>query len=318
MGRRLVQLLIRALLMGLLLGTLTWMVGLNPDFRTGALICTIFAAVMWSGFELSLPFYRPRRGKPPDRETLRTMARASLLYLALLALSVALTRLATGVNLIAHPIAAALTFCLGFAVTNFIMAKHAFQDLLEAEGARAKAEARAGLLALQSQLQPHTLFNALNTIAALIPEDPGKAEAGAEALSRLLRRIMAAFERERWTLAEEFSVLEDLLALERLRFGERLQAQLDLDPAEAEREIAPLLLLPLVENALKHGFRPKVGPCSLNISARAGVIRVEDDGVGRKPEAPEGLGLRTVRERLDGLTLGWPRVDRGCAVELRR
>ena len=316
MLRDLLRLLPRTLALGLLLGALLWAAGLSRDASMGILISIIFATVMWGGFELLHPLYEPRKGRPAQREALRSMALISGLYLALLALCVALVRWTTGVNLVAHPVVATVTFCVGYAVTNFMMAKHALVDLLEMERAKAQAEARAGLLALQSQLQPHTLFNALNAIAALIPEDPTRAEAATEALSRLLRRLMTAFERERWTLAEEFSVLEDLLTLERHRFGERLRVTLDLDPTEAAREVPPLLLLPLVENALKHGFRPKVGVCTLRVGARGGRVRVEDDGVGRDPGAAEGLGLRTVRERLEGARLHWPAVASGCVAEL--
>lgn len=319
MWRRLLTILPKALLLGLGLGVGMRFTGLSPDLWIGVGICLIFSMVMWGGFHLSHPFLDPRPGRPPGREAMRTMGLISLLYVGLLALCVGLIRLAFGINLFAHPVVATVTFTIGFAVTNFITAAHAVSELLEAQEARAKAEARAGLLALQSQLQPHTLFNALNGIAALIPEDPLKAEAATEALSRLLRRIMEAFEKDRWSLKEEFSVLEDLLSLERMRFGARLRAHLELDPASEAQEVPPLLLLPLVENALKHGFRPKVGPCSLNVRARNGVIQVEDDGVGCTAGVVEGVGLRTVRERLEaeGGGLAWVQVDQGCVIEVR-
>ena len=316
MWKRFLDVLPRATALGLGLPLVQRLTGLTPSLRISIDSRASFSVVMWAGFHLLHPIFEPRLDRPVEGEALRLMGLITLVYLGLLALSVGLVRLTTGLNLLAHAGIAAITFCIGYAVTLFMVAKASLVDFLHAEHARAKAEARAGLLALQSQLQPHTLFNALNTIAALIPEDPTRAEAATEALSRLLRRIMAAFERERWSLAEEFSVLEDLLALERLRFGSRLRAELDLDPAEAEREVSPLLLLPLVENALKHGFRPKVGPCTLRVVARAGRVRVEDDGVGRDPSAPEGLGLRTVRERHEGARLRWPEVASGCAVEL--
>lgn len=318
MWRNLLKLLIKPLILGVVLGVLMKWTGLNPGYRINILICTTFSVVMWCGFELTYPLYNPRRGGSPEWEAMRCMAVISVIYVGLLAVSVGLIRALTHINLVAHSSVAALTFCIGFAVTQFMIAKSALVDFLEAERGKAKAEARAGLLALQSQLQPHTLFNALNGIAALIPEEPAKAEAATEALSRLLRRIMEAFEREHWTLQEEFSVLEDLLALERMRFGARLSTKLELDPQEAARAIPPLLLLPLVENALKHGFRPQVGPCTLNVIARGKVVRVEDDGVGRDPDAPEGLGLRTVKERLEaeGGDLAWLETPRGCTVEL--
>ena len=131
--------------------------------------------------------------------------------------------------------------------------------------------------------------------------------------------MLSALEQPAWPLREEFQLLEHLLRLEELRFGERLRFELVLEPAMAETAVPPLLLLPLVENALKHGFRPKVGPCHLRVEAAAGTIRIQDDGEGRAPDAAEGLGLRTVRERLEasGGALTWPTVAQGCAVEVR-
>jgi LytS/YehU family sensor histidine kinase len=319
MARDLLKLLPKTLVMGMVLGVLMKWSGLSPEYTSSIQVCTIFSVVMWGGFELTHPFYRPRKSGSPEREAMRCMGLVSVIYVGLLLIAAGLVRVTTRINLMIHPSVAALTFCIGYAVTQFMIAKSALVDFLQAERDKTKAEARAGLLALQSQLQPHTLFNALNGIAALIPEEPAKAEAATEALSRLLRRIMEAFEREHWTLKEEFSVLEDLLALERMRFGDRLSTSLELDPEEAARKISPLLLLPLVENALKHGFRPQVGPCALKVVARGGSVRVEDNGVGRDPLAADGLGLRTVKERLEttGGTLSWPETLRGCAVELR-
>jgi sensor histidine kinase YesM len=241
------------------------------------------------------------------------------LYALLLGIAIGLVRLSTGVNLLDSRITVLLTGMAGLAASGVIATKETVEHHVQVQRDLAQAEARVSFLSLQAQLQPHTLFNALNTIAALIPEDPRRAEEATERLSSLLRRILGALEHPTWSLREEFQLLEHLLRLEELRFGERLGYQLLLAPAMAEHPIQPLLLLPLVENALKHGFRPRVGPCHLKVEAREGRIRIEDDGVGRSPDAPEGLGLRTVRERLQaaGGSLHWPPVAQGCAVEVR-
>ena len=83
--------------------------------------------------------------------------------------------------------------------------------------------------------------------------------------------------------------------------------------------IPPLLLLPLVENSLKHGFRPKVGSCTLSVTAGPWGIRVEDDGVGMAAGTKSGVGLEAVRSRLGmmGGTLVWPPVASGCCVVVR-
>jgi two-component sensor histidine kinase len=79
------------------------------------------------------------------------------------------------------------------------------------------------------------------------------------------------------------------------------------------------MLLPLAENALKHGFRPKVGTCHLSLRAFGHCVRIEDDGVGRDQNAQEGMGLRIVRKHLEAIggSLGWPETDKGCIVEVR-
>jgi two-component system sensor histidine kinase AlgZ len=293
--------------------------GTTWDPLRSMLVGTIFSVVMWGGFDLlPTPYDRMPARWPAARVGLVAALWLLLLYVLLLGIAIGLVRVSTGINLLASRITVLLTGMAGLAASGVIATKETVEHHVHAERALAQAEARASFLSLQAQLQPHTLFNALNTIAALIPEDPKRAEEATERLSALLRRVLGALEHPAWSLREEFQLLEHLLRLEELRFGDRLGFELRLDPAMAERSIQPLLLLPLVENALKHGFRPKVGPCHLQVEARAGRIRIEDDGVGRLPGAPEGLGLRTVRERLQatGGSLSWPEVARGCAVEV--
>lgn len=310
-----------AVLVGVGLGIGLRVAGLADHLGYSLAICLIFAVVMWAGFDLLQPWYAPSMDPalPAARAASMSMLRVSLLYLGLLALCWGLVRLATGIDLMARPVVGIITFLIGFAITNFMMAKHTLVHLVEKERALAREAARASFLGLQAQLQPHTLFNSLNTIAALIPGEPARAEAATLRLSALLRRILAALEQPLWPLREEFSLLEDLLALEGLRFEGRLATRLQLEPGMAERPVPPLLLLPLVENSLKHGFRPKVGACLLEVEASAGRVTVRDDGVGRDPGATEGVGLRTVRERLEahGGALAWRDAPEGCAVEVR-
>ncbi|MEI6472850.1 MAG: histidine kinase [Holophagaceae bacterium] len=284
------------------------------------LIGVIFSLVMWGGFDLlHTPMERLPRHWSAAHIGLFSVAWLLLLYVVLLALSIGLVRLATGINFLHLRAVLIYSGLAGLAASGIIGLKETVEHHVQAERSLAQAEARASFLGLQAQLQPHTLFNALNTIAALIPQDPRLAEEATERLSALLRQILGALEQPEWPLQGEFDLLLHLLRLEELRFGDRLTFELHLDPAMAELPIQPLLLLPLVENALKHGFRSKVGPCHLRIQAQDGRIRIEDDGVGRRADAPEGVGLRTVRERLlaTGGSLVWPAVEQGCAVEVR-
>lgn len=313
--------LIQACLLGATTGAFVGAAVSFPSPRglgTSAMVGIILSLVMWGGFELFLDPFRPRTDLSPEQVGLRAVLWMLGLYLVLLALSMGLVKLLTGVNLLLNRGTMIITSLAGMAVSGFIATKETIAKVVEAERRLAQSEARASFLSLQAQLQPHTLFNSLNTIAALIPEEPKRAEEATERLSALLRRILGALEKPAWPLREEFELLEDLLRLEALRFGGRLTFTLDLDQAMADREVPPLLLLPLVENSLKHGFRPKIGPCALSIVAKAGRISIVDDGVGRTGTTADGLGLRTVRERLEALggTLVWPSVSTGCGVEV--
>jgi two-component sensor histidine kinase len=283
-------------------------------WRAG-IIGMIFALIMWAGFEFCSPWLRASAG----RSVLAAQVRWLGLYVALFFLCVGLVRVILGWNVLENFGTGLFSFLLGYAISSSIVGYYSAKALAAAVLDLEKARGAARIQALKTQLSPHTLFNALNTIAALIPGNPSGAEAAVEDLSRFLRRTLEALERDHWTLAEEFDLIAFLLNLERARFGERLTVRLDLPDAEAGREIPPLLLLPLVENSLKHGFRPKVGPCSLSVCAAAGVVRVEDDGVGRAPGAPDGVGLGAVRTRLEaeGRSLVWPPVKAGCVAEVR-
>lgn len=311
----------KALLLGLGLGIVIRLVGMANHLGYSIALCTIFAVVMWCGFPAFRGWYTPDPGSavPAERAATVFMLKITLLYVGLLGLALGFVRVLLGLNLLARPAVGAITFVTGLAVTLFITTRKTIATLVEKERALAHEAARAGFLGLQAQLQPHTLFNSLNTIAALIPESPGRAEEATLRLSALLRRILAALERPAWSLREEFDLLEDLLALESLRFEGRLGIHLSLEPGMADHPVPPLLLLPLVENALKHGFRPKVGSCRLRVEAAGGVVTIADDGVGRDPHAAEGVGLRTVKARLAaaGGTLRWLEVPEGAALEVR-
>ena len=283
------------------------------------LIGAMFSVIIWGGYECTSEWLE---GHPanlsPYRAALLIFGKWILVYLALVTVSIALVRVLLGVDCVANRQNAFFTVFIGLIISGPIVNLRAISRMVAAARALEQARAQASFLALKAQLSPHTLFNALNTIAALIPENPKAAEQAVERLSALLRRILAALEREQWSLEEEFQLLRDLLEIQYARFGERLTFELDLPESEEERTLPPLLLLPLVENSLKHGFRSKVGPCHLSVWAKNGVIQIQDDGLGRDEHAPEGVGIRMVRHRVEALggRLIWPRVQSGCLVEV--
>jgi two-component system LytT family sensor kinase len=166
---------------------------------------------------------------------------------------------------------------------------------------------QAELRALRAQINPHFLFNSLNTIAELVHQDPALAEAMTLRLARIFRYVLTQTDQSFTPLREEIDFLRAYLDIEQMRFGERLQIQFQVAEAVADRPIPSLILQPLVENAIKHGFSPKVGPCRLVICGAVQdeqlVLSVEDNGVGtwsgEDHDAPRsGIGLRNVRERL--------------------
>jgi two-component system LytT family sensor kinase len=167
--------------------------------------------------------------------------------------------------------------------------------------------AQAELKALRAQVNPHFLFNSLNTIADLIVTDPRKAEAMTVLLAKVFRHVLMHSDQQLTRVAEEMEFLRTYLRIEEVRFGPRLRVKMDVDPAVSEDEIPSLILQPVVENAIKHGLAPKIGDGSLSITAaRHGDylrLAVEDDGVGVAPAdaAPlksNGVGLKIIADRL--------------------
>lgn len=170
---------------------------------------------------------------------------------------------------------------------------------------------RAQLTALQGQLNPHFLFNTLHSLTVLIRRDPALAEEALERLGELLRYALDHGSDEHVQLRDEWRFVENYLALERLRLGERLQLELSVDPEALARDVPPFCLQPLVENAIRHGLdpRPSGGTLSIRLVAESDrlILRVEDDGAGA--DLPEGalpdttpgtgFGLRALAARLE-------------------
>jgi two-component system, LytTR family, sensor kinase len=177
------------------------------------------------------------------------------------------------------------------------------QQLVEAE-----------LRALRAQINPHFLFNSLNTIAALISLEPEKAEKFTVRLAKVFRYVLLHADRPLSAIDEEIDFLKSYLEIEQIRFGERLLVEFDVEHSIAHTAVPSLILQPLVENAIKHGASPKVGNTRILVQAkrRDGLIllTVEDDGIGLAvngaklgrgvPDARSGagVGLQNVRERL--------------------
>ena len=195
---------------------------------------------------------------------------------------------------------------------------YAAREQLATEAA-ARSEAQrlavdAQLRLLRAQLEPHMLFNTLANLRSLVREDADRAESMIDQLIVYLRSALAASQTESVALSREFAQLRAYLDIMSLRMGPRLTYTLDLPPELEATTVPPMLLQPLVENAIKHGLEPKVGPGSIEVVARAvtgstaGIeIRVNDSGLGLPPDEEDGpavrpagasYGLQHVRDRL--------------------
>ena len=161
----------------------------------------------------------------------------------------------------------------------------------------------AQVRALRYQINPHFLFNTLNAIAALVRDAPAKAEEMLVRLSDFFRRSLALNPMEDVTLAEEADLQRLYLEIERTRFPDRLRLDVALDDGSAEARVPPLLLQPLVENAVKHGVARSEGPTCIRIRARLDgpvleIVVENDSKAGGGGAGGEKVGLRNVAERL--------------------
>jgi two-component system sensor histidine kinase AlgZ len=217
---------------------------------------------------------------------------------------------------------------IGLVVSATIVgARYAYEQLrrrardveLREESARREA-LRAQLAALQARTDPHFLYNSLNTVAALIEEDPKLAEQALQKLSALFRYALDGSRLPQVTLGQEVRAVSDYLAFQALRFGDRLRSRIEVDPEASPLAVPPLVLQPLVENAVHHGIAPRrEGGC---VSVRAWLdgdsllLEVEDDGKG--PGASEHAGSQTsladLRERLRLLHGDAAALSAGAAV----
>jgi len=158
---------------------------------------------------------------------------------------------------------------------------------------------------LQAQIEPHFLFNTLANVGSLIDSDPAQAKRLLERLNDWLRVALLRARSDSATLDDELSMLENFLQILAVRFGNRLRWQIDADDAARRKTFPPMLLQPLVENAVRHGIEPKLGGGTIRIHAgindTALRIRVSDDGSGFDGEIKHGTGLGNVHARVKAL-----------------
>jgi sensor histidine kinase YesM len=195
---------------------------------------------------------------------------------------------------------------------NFLDAIAAqFSGLLESFEARQARHlaVRSELKALRAQINPHFLFNALNTLADMAKDRP-EAEQTILHLSKVFRYVLDSTRRETVPLREEIAFIRSYLEIEQARFEDKLRFEIDVPDALLDEPVPPMLLQPLVENAIKHGIAPKIGGGAIRISALRSEhglrFTVSDDGVGFDPaRAKMNVGIANVRARVEALGGGW-------------
>jgi two-component system LytT family sensor kinase len=192
-------------------------------------------------------------------------------------------------------------------------------ELRVARMERSSTEARLNVLRMQ--LEPHFLFNALNTISAQVESDPRLARTMIEHLGDLLRLSVDSQARQEIPLAEELAFLDHYIAIQKIRFAETLTIQIQVDPKVKYALVPGLIVQPLVENAIRHGISRRSSGGTVTVMAKRGAnleILVLDDGIGLPPdwtlEASLGTGLSVTRERILSLH---PNGSSGFAVRRR-
>ncbi len=189
------------------------------------------------------------------------------------------------------------------------LALNYYERFVTSELRRERLERRfseARLNNLRLQLDPHFLFNALNTVSAQVDRDPRLARRMIEHLGDLLRLSLDSKDRQEVTLTEELAFLDHYLAIQRIRFGDNLRIETDVAPDVRLASVPSLILQPLVENAVRHGLASRASGGTVTVTARPSGDRleicVEDDGVGLPQgwelETGAGVGLSVTRERI--------------------
>jgi two-component system, LytTR family, sensor kinase len=169
------------------------------------------------------------------------------------------------------------------------------------------------LKTIKSHINPHFIFNSLNSIRALVDENPARARTAITELSNILRSSMQAEKLETVTLERELNIVKDYLALEKMRFEERLNIEMDIDEDTLDQPVPPMMLQTLVENAIKHGISKKI---------EGGMVRIVSDFVDDHHELvvqnsgqlnggmnADGFGLRSTQDRLNLLYQGKATFD---------
>lgn len=229
-------------------------------------------------------------------------------------IAIAYTPWTTGINALGFVSVLMLSFLFVAAVHYimifFQMEEKAKQRMYELSLLNQDAELRA----LRAQINPHFLFNSLNSISALTTANPEQARRMTILLADFFRKSLDVGTRDVITVADELSLVSDFLTIEHVRFGKRLQVQKEIDPGTASCLLPPLILQPLVENAVRHGIANMLSGGTVLIQAKLQneqLLLTVENPIDPEPQTKKGtgLGIRNVRARLEKLYNHTARVD---------
>ncbi len=202
---------------------------------------------------------------------------------------------------------AVMFYIIQFSILHVINSMRELQEK-ERQAARLRQLARESeLAALKSQINPHFLFNTLNTISAMVQQDPQQARDLVARFGDLMRYALQSSNKQLVPLSEELRFVQNYLQLEHVRFSDRLDFEIQASEKVREIQVPPMILQPLVENAVRHGVSPREsgGKIWIRIEEQPGVVLVEvgDNGAGLNGRAPaelfdSGFGLKNTNERL--------------------
>jgi two-component system, LytTR family, sensor kinase len=213
-----------------------------------------------------------------------------------------------------------LLFCvLLVGIAHAVLYYRRYRERERAAERLAAGLTEARLQALKMQLQPHFLFNTLNAISALIPAEAQPARRMVARLGDLLRISLEHEETQEVTLREELAFLQPYLEIEQARLEDRLSVAMEIAPETLDARVPHLMLQPLVENAIRHGIAPRIGPGRVEITATRGMddrflhLEVRDDGPGvdrgDRTGTRKGVGLANIQSRLEQLYDGEHRFE---------
>lgn len=206
----------------------------------------------------------------------------------------------------------AISLSAGFMITYFFMLNTKMSEvevMAQEERIRRltseKGLAEANLKLLQAQIEPHFLFNTLSNIMTLLDRDSEKGKTMLADLTHYLRLSLSMTRQEKTTVGQEMALIEDYLRIYQVRMGERLRFDIDIPDEIRELPLHPMLIQPLVENAIRHGLEPEIkgGEIRITGSIQGSILRFEiiDNGAGLYENSSSGMGIDNVRRRLEAI-----------------